>query len=69
MTGIIEHVRRNYSVLARSLYSAPGKPETHTRIAGLDSDTNKELLAKNHPQSVINGNKAKKAQASITCSQ
>ena len=44
--GIVEHVGRNKYVLARSLYSAAGKPGTHTRIVGLDRDTNKELLVK-----------------------
>ncbi len=44
--GIIEHVSRNKYVLARSLYSAAGKAGVHTRIVGLDRDTNKELLLK-----------------------
>lgn len=44
--GIVEHVGRNKYVLARSLYSAVGKPGIHTRIVGLDRETNKELLAK-----------------------
>ena len=33
-------------MLARSLYSAAGKSGTHTRIVGLDRETNKELLLK-----------------------
>ena len=44
--GIVEHIGRNKYVLARSLYSAAGKPGTHTRIVGLDRETNKELLVK-----------------------
>ncbi len=44
--GIVEHVGRNKYVLARSLYSAAGKSGIHTRIIGLDHDTNKELLMK-----------------------
>lgn len=44
--GIVEHIGRNKYVLARSLYSAAGKPGVHTRIVGLDRDTNKELLVK-----------------------
>lgn len=44
--GIVEHVGRNKYVLARSLYSAAGKPGAHTRIVGLDRETNKELLLK-----------------------
>lgn len=44
--GIVEHIGRNKYVLARSLYSAAGKPGVHTRIVGLDRETNKELLLK-----------------------
>lgn len=44
--GIVEHIGRNKYVLARSLYSAAGKPGIHTRIVGLDRETNKELLLK-----------------------
>lgn len=42
--GIAEHIGRNKYVLARSLYSAVGKAGKHTRIVGLDRNTNKELL-------------------------
>ncbi|MFP3153620.1 transcriptional regulator [Lachnospiraceae bacterium ZAX-1] len=44
--GIIEHLGRNKYVLARSLYEATGKSGVHTRITGLDRDTNKELILK-----------------------
>ena len=44
--GIVEHVGRKKYVLARSLYEVTGKPGVHTRIVGLDRDTNKELLMK-----------------------
>ena len=44
--GIVEHIGRNRHVLARSLYSAVGKSGVHTRIVGLDRETNKELLLK-----------------------
>ena len=44
--GIVEHAGRNKYVLARSLYSAAGKTGVHTRIIGLDRETNKELLLK-----------------------
>lgn len=44
--GVIEHIGRNRYVLARSLYTAAGKTGTHTRIVGLDRETNKELLIK-----------------------
>ena len=44
--GIVEHVGRNKYVLARSLYAAAGKTGIHTRVVGLDRETNKELLLK-----------------------
>lgn len=44
--GIVERVSRNKYVLARSLYKVAGKAGVHTRIVGLDRDTNKELLLK-----------------------
>lgn len=44
--GIVEHIGRNKYVLARSLYTAAGKSGVHTRMIGLDRDTNKELLLK-----------------------
>lgn len=44
--GIVEHAGRSKYVLARSLYSAAGKSGVHTRIVGLDRNTNKQLLLK-----------------------
>jgi ATP-dependent DNA helicase RecG len=44
--GIIEHTGRSKYVLARSFYAATGKPGVHTRLVGLDRDTNKELILK-----------------------
>jgi len=44
--GIIETAGKNKYVLARSLYEATGKSGVHTRIVGLDKETNKELLVK-----------------------
>jgi len=44
--GLVEHVSRNKFVLARSLYEITDKSGTHTRLVGLDRDTNKELLIK-----------------------
>lgn len=44
--GIVEHIGRNKYVLARSLYTVVGKPGIHTRVVGLDRDTNKELILK-----------------------
>jgi len=44
--GLVEHSGRNRFVLARSLYQAAGKPGAHTRLVGLDKETNKELILK-----------------------
>ena len=44
--GIVEHIGRKKYVLARGLYAAAGKSGVHTRVVGLDRDTNKELLLK-----------------------
>ena len=44
--GIVEHIGRSKYVLSRSLYSAAGKSGVHTRIVGLDRETNKTLLEK-----------------------
>ena len=42
--GVVEHTGRNKYVLARGLYEATGKSGVHTRLTGLDRETNKELL-------------------------
>ena len=42
--GIVERISRNKYVLSRSLYEVTGKSGVHTRIVGLDRDTNKELI-------------------------
>ena len=44
--GIVEHIGRNKYVLSRGLYTVVGKPGMHTRVVGLDRDTNKELILK-----------------------
>jgi len=44
--GIIEGTGRSKYVLARSLYVATGKSGVHTRLVGLDRETNKELILK-----------------------
>lgn len=44
--GLVEHVGRSKYVLARDLYAVAGKAGVHTRIVGLDRETNKELLLK-----------------------
>ncbi len=52
--GIVERISRNKYVLSRSLYEVTGKSGVHTRIVGLDRDTNKELILKHIRK---NGNK------------
>lgn len=42
--GIIEHVGRSKYVIARGLYVAAGKSGVHTRLVGLDTETNKTLI-------------------------
>ncbi len=53
--GIVEHIGRGRYVLARSLYSAVGKSGVHTRIVGLDRETNKELLLKHMREKGMEG--------------
>lgn len=60
--GIVEHVGRNKYVLARSLYIAVGKSGIHTRMVGLDRDTNKELLLKHIRQNGSKGTPFKELQ-------
>ena len=44
--GLVEHVSRNKFVLARSLYEVANRSGVHTRLVGLDRETNKELILK-----------------------
>lgn len=60
--GIVEHVGRNKYVLARSLYIAAGKSCIHTRMVGLDRDTNKELILKHIRQNGSKGTPFKELQ-------
>lgn len=60
--GIVEHVGRSKYVLARGLYMAAGKSGRHTRIVGLDRDTNKELLLKHIRQNGSKGTPFKELQ-------
>lgn len=60
--GIIEHIGRNKYVLARSLYNAAGKSGVHTRVAGLDRETNKELLLKHIRDNKDEGSQLKALQ-------
>ena len=46
--GVVEHIGRSKYVLARGLYAAAGKSGVHTRMVGLDRETNKALLFKAH---------------------
>lgn len=60
--GIVEHAGRNKYVLARSLYSAAGKTGVHTRIIGLDRETNKELLLKHLRENGVEGTQFRELQ-------
>ena len=60
--GLVEHIGRNKYVLARSLYTAAGKRGVHTRVIGLDRDTNKELLYKHIRDSKGSGTPFKELQ-------
>jgi ATP-dependent DNA helicase RecG len=53
--GIVEHSGRGKYVLAPSLYEATDKTGVHTRIIGLDNETNKELLLKHIRGNGANG--------------
>lgn len=60
--GIVEHVGRNKYVLSRNLYSVAGKAGMHTRVVGLDRETNKELLFKHIHDSGESGSPFKELQ-------
>ena len=60
--GLVEHIGRNRYVLVRSLYAAVGKSGVHTRIVGLDRETNKELLLKHIRESGEYGTPFKELQ-------
>lgn len=60
--GLVEHVGRKKYVLARNLYAVAGKAGVHTRIVGLDRETNKELLLKHIRKSGIKGTPFKELQ-------
>ena len=53
--GIVEHIGRNKYFLARSFYEVTGKVGTHTRLIGLDRETNKELILKHIKKNGENG--------------
>ena len=60
--GVVEHIGRNKYVLARALYNAAGKSGVHTRIVGLDRETNKELLLKHIRENGSEGTPFKELQ-------
>jgi len=60
--GIIEHTGRSKYILARSLYAITGKSGVHTRLAGLDRDTNKELIFKHLKKNGTEGAPLKELQ-------
>jgi ATP-dependent DNA helicase RecG len=53
--GIVEHAGRDKYFLARSFYEVTGKSGVHTRLVGLDRDTNKELILKHIRKNGGNG--------------
>jgi len=60
--GIIERVGRTKFVLARSFYNVVGKPGVHTRLVGLDRETNKELVFKHIKKNGTEGTPLKELQ-------
>jgi len=60
--GIIESAGRGKYVLARSLYAVTGKPGVHTRLVGLDRETNKELILKHIRKNGTEGTPLKELQ-------
>lgn len=60
--GLVEHIGRNRYVLARNLYAVAGKSGVHTRVVGLDRETNKELLLKHIRANRDNGTPFKELQ-------
>ena len=60
--GVAEHIGRNKYVLSRQLYASVGKSGTHTRIVGLDRETNMELLLKHIRSNGDSGTQFKELQ-------
>ena len=60
--GIVEHTGRDKYFLARSFYDVTGKSGVHTRLVGLDRDTNKELILKHIRKNGGNGTPLKELQ-------
>ena len=53
--GVIERISRKKLALARKFYTVAGKSGMHTRLLGLDKETNKELLLRHIRESGKNG--------------
>ena len=53
--GIVEQASRGKFILARAFYDAVGKPGVHTRIRGLDRETNKALILKHIQSNGVKG--------------
>jgi ATP-dependent DNA helicase RecG len=60
--GIVEHTGRGKYVLARSFYEVTGKSGVHTRLVGLDRETNKELILRHIKNSGSKGAPLKELQ-------
>ena len=53
--GIVEKIGRTKFVLSRGIYDAVGQAGIHTRLIGLDRETNKELILKHLKKSGSKG--------------
>ena len=60
--GIVESSGHGKYILARRLYSAVGRSGVHTRLIGLDRDTNKALILKHIISNGTNGTPLKELQ-------
>ena len=60
--GVTEHIGRNKYVLSRQLYAAVGKTGVHTRIVGVDWDTNRKLILTHIQKSKDKGTQFKELQ-------
>jgi len=60
--GIVERTSRDKYILTRALYEVAGKSGVHTRLTGLDKETNKELIVKHISQCGEKGTPFKEIQ-------
>jgi ATP-dependent DNA helicase RecG len=53
--GIVEKIGNTKFILSRGIYDAVGQTGVHTRLVGLDRETNKELILKHLKKSGVKG--------------